>query len=737
MAASTENPYFADVLRHGQGSRYAAYFDIDWSDHDGKVLLPVLGGPLDEVIAAGELKVEQDAPGEDPAVAYFEHRYPLDPAALAGVMDQPVAEVLSRQHYRLADWRVANRELNYRRFFDINELIGVRQDDPDVFAATHRLIRELAADPRVAGLRVDHVDGLRDPAGYLVELREMPGAGARPVIEVEKILERDELLPDWPVDGTTGYEFAVAVTGLFIDRDGADRLAAAAARATGDDRSFGERALVAKRDVLATLFERQLERVSRQMTELIGGDASASVAELTAQLSVYRTYRRVGETATAEDRRQLDAAAARTRDVLPDQSAAVNEVVAVLSGDLLPGTPAAEAVAAWQQLTSPVTAKGVEDTALYNPGRLLAAADVGGDPDRGAVAAAEFHAEMRERQEHHPLAISALSTHDSKRSHDVRCRLAVLSQIADVWERTVQELDDMMPSAAGGGVDVADRRYVYETLVGAWPLDGAVTADFVTRIDEHVVKAAREAKRHSSWTAPDTDYEELLRRFVDELLTDGDDRRRGAIGVVAGGIAVAGATNSLASVALRAAAPGVPDVYQGDDLWFFALVDPDNRRRLDVAAHDASLRSLPGVGSDAKLSEAAAAELLGNWRDGRIKQLVVRQSLQLRRRLSAFFESASYVPLQTTGRHRDALLAFARKTSDRTVVCVVPVRTQLLNDGQFPLGPGVWDDTAVELPAANVGFTDAVTGADIDSPAGAVPAGEIFRLLPVGVLESR
>jgi (1->4)-alpha-D-glucan 1-alpha-D-glucosylmutase len=734
MAATAENPYFADVLRHGQASQFAAYFDIDWDEQDGKVMLAVLGGPLDDVVAAGELQVILDKPVLGPALGYFDHRFPLDPNSFDPAA--PVTKLLDLQHYRLADWRVANRELNYRRFFDINELIGVRQEDPAVFEATHQLIRDLVRDPRVAGVRVDHVDGLRDPAAYLERLRAaLPSDGGEPVIEVEKILEYDEPLPAWAVDGTTGYEFAAAVTGLFVEPDGARQIADAYATATGDPRSFAERAVQAKRAVLASLFEHQLDIVASRIDGVIDRGATAAVAELTAQLAVYRTYRRPGIPVTIGDSRRIETAAQLARPNLTSgDSETVDAVVALLTGDVEPGSPTADAVAAWQQLTSPATAKGVEDTALYDPGRLLAAADVGTDPDHTAISAAEFHARIRTRQERTPLAQSTLSTHDSKRSHDVRCRLAVLSEIPERWEAAVAALDEAVPAQSRDQIDAAERRYVYETLVGAWPLDGHVTQRFMDRLDEHVVKAAREAKRHSSWTAPDSAYEDRIRGFVRTLLAEESDDRRNLVGTVVRASARAGATNSFASVVVRAVAPGVPDVYQGDDAWLFALVDPDNRAPFDVGTHRALLHRLPS--ETEPLSDELVTNLVENWRDGRIKQLVTRASLQLRRRLGDFFTTATYEALDVTGSHAEDLVGFVRRGTDRTVVCVVPVRPYAVAGGNFPVGAERWGDTVVALPTDGTPYTDVITGDQIAVPAAGVTAGELFRRLPVCLLES-
>jgi (1->4)-alpha-D-glucan 1-alpha-D-glucosylmutase len=726
MAASVENPYFADVLRWGETSPYAKFFDIDWDEQGGKVMLPVLGKPLREVLADGELSLVTDA-GE-PALAYAEHRFPVHPATV-GAGD--VAAVHEQQHYRLTDWRLANVALNYRRFFDINELIGIRQEEPEVFAATHRLVKSLAGDRRVAGFRVDHVDGMRDPAGYLASLRGLVGPNL--VIEVEKILEADERLPSWPVDGTTGYEFAAAVVGLFVEPQGAARIAAAAARAVpGRPGSFRDRGVAEKRRVLRLLFGHQLARVVAELSAVLGDRIDiealrAAVAELTAQLAVYRTYRRAGEPIVDDDRHRLDAAAALARSELePAQVEALDAAMAVLCGDLA-AAEAESAVAKWQQLTSPVAAKGVEDTALYDPGTLLAVADVGSDPDHAAVGVTQFHAALSRRQQLHPRGLSTLSTHDSKRSADVRCRLAVLSEMADSWEATITAIDG--EQALTVPPDQSERRYLYETLVGAWPLDGAIDDEFVNRIDEHVVKAAREAKRHTSWLSPDEDYEARLRRYAAELLSGPDAHRRDAIADVVEQIECAAVTNSLAAVVIRAAAPGVPDVYQNDESWFIALVDPDNRR---------PIAAISSTDSGLELPAAASAQLLDSWRDGKVKKLVVRNGLRLRRDLGEFFTTADYLPLDVAGVRSEHVVAFARSGDARTVVCVVPrLSYTLVGPGRFPLGANCWGDTRVRVPAAMAKeFTDVMTGAEVASVDGWLSVAEMLQVLPVALLNA-
>ena len=735
MAASTDNPFFDDVLRHGQQSKYAGYFDIAWDEQGGKVTLPVLDESLDDLIDAGSITV--DTTKDDPRLVIGDLRYPLDPTLEIPLAPDAVqlGELIDRQHFQLINWRVANAEVNYRRFFDINELIGVRQEDPAVFDATHRLIVELVADPRIAGVRVDHTDGLRDPSGYLTALRD--ALGPDPVIEIEKILETDEALPGWPIDGTSGYEFAVAVTGLFIDPAGASALAATAANATGDRRDFSARAIDGKRMVLAALFPHQLAQITAHAARLLPdvgpADLSAALGELAVQLAVYRTYRRPGDDVTDADRRQLEVSAQAARAALTESAAAALDAILPTFTAGLNNFVAQSVVGSWQQLTSPLTAKGIEDTAIYDPGTLLVAADVGSDPDQAPRSPAQWHDAMADRQRHWPTAMSTLSTHDSKRSQDVRARLAVLSELPDRWNAAITAIDQAAPAADPDlGPDAVERRYLYETLVGAWPLTHEIDDSFTERVQEHLLKAGREGKRRSNWITPDLDHEAAVGEFVTSLLGDGSTAAAGVLAEVVREIEIAGATNSLSAVVLRAAAPGVPDIYQGDDSWFFALVDPDNRRRLDGAAHAAMLRLLPELATSEDVDGWRA-----NWQDGRLKQYVVRQSLRLRRRLGDTLTGASYRPITASGEHADRLVAFGRETDDHALLCVVPRLVGPLTGNQsWPLGD-VWGDTSIDLGGLGSTWVDAITGASVSSGNDHLSIRDLFARLPVALLERR
>jgi malto-oligosyltrehalose synthase len=765
MAVSTENPYFADVLRFGSGSRCARYFDVSWDEQEGRIALPILDRPIAELVDAGEARVALDprAPDEhetrDAVLHVAGWSLPLaadgdadsgphmveacDPTSADG--RRRTLELLAAQHYLLVEWSVPTA-VNYRRFFDINDLIGVRQEDPEVFEETHRLIGELARDPRVAGFRVDHVDGLRDPEQYLHRLRELTDRQSSPsVILVEKILAREERLPGWPVEGTTGYEAADLIVGVFVDSRGADRMTRVAARASGDHRDFSARASDGKRMAAQGPFLARLDHIAGDLAEALAGESQhpsrsallSALTELTVALPVYRTYRQEGGGLRPADATVLQEAAVAARSSGLAGANEVGAVLEVLTGPVPAGSAGWRAVGDWQQVSGAVAAKGVEDTALYDAGRPLACCDVGADPARPGRGVREFHTAMRDRLIRTPGGLTAGSTHDSKRSNDVRCRLAVLTEASADWEHTVAKLDrciGMVADASGTPpVDAADRRYVYETLVGAWPLAAEPDQMFVDRIRAHLVKAAREAKRRTNWAQPDVDYEDALGRLAETVITGVPERARDLVAGTVRSIEQAGATNSLASIVIGSACPGVPDTYQRDQRWFLTLVDPDNRVPMDLDS--------PWLGE----SEADPAALLRDWRTGSIKEHVLARCLQLRRYAPELFADGRYLPVRAGGSHRRHVVAFARERLGTWVVAAVPRLAWTLTadardragDG-FPVGPSVWaENDALELPAgAPTQYVDVLTGREVLAEGSRIPIATLLGVLPVVLLRA-
>jgi (1->4)-alpha-D-glucan 1-alpha-D-glucosylmutase len=634
LAASHENPWWVETLRHGPASPFARVFDVDWAAGGGRVRLPVLAGPLERV--AGDLRV---AGGW---VEYHEHRFPLAPGT----------DRLDRQHYELVEWRRAAVDGNYRRFFTVNDLVGVRQEDPEVFRLTHAATLRLVADGLLDGVRVDHVDGLADPAAYLgrlaLALRQAASGRDAPWLVVEKILEPGERLPDWPVAGTTGYEFLAAADGVLVDPAAAGTFAERYRRLTGGDPDPVALAVACKRERLLADFGAEVAGVARHLP----GDQAANraaVVELAAHLPVYRTYvtDRVGDA----DRAVMDAAVPAAAQRL---DAAGRQALRRLAAALLLASPAPAAVRRFQQLSGPAMAKGVEDTALYRDTRLVARNEVGGDLGRFGRPVAELHAANAEREARWPAGMLTTSTHDSKRGEDVRARLAVLSERPERWWATAERWTARL-AGRPAGVDPADALLLWQTIVGAWPLERE-------RCLAYMEKAVREAALRTSWTDPDRGYERAVGELVERAYAD--QGLRAELEELVAEVAPAGRVKAAGLALLRLTSPGVPDTYQGNETEQLVLVDPDNRRPVAFAG------------------------------DGSLKFRVTRAALRLRRDRPALFAGYRDLPAP------DHLVAFARG-GDRLVV----VATRLTAGGAagpepVALPPGPWREllSGTELP---------------------------------------
>jgi (1->4)-alpha-D-glucan 1-alpha-D-glucosylmutase len=733
MSASGGNRWWTDVLRRGRGSEFTSYFDVDWSRHGGRVFLPVLGKPLGEVLRDGELTLDADA--DEPVLRYHEHAFPVRPGTAGGARD--VGEILDAQSYLLGYWRDGPTEVNYRRFFDIDELVALRQEDPVVFEATHGFVVDLVREGRVQGLRVDHVDGLRDPAAYLRKLRRAVGRSIP--IHVEKILGPGESVPaDWPVEGTTGYEFATAVIDALVDRQGSGALERFTARFTGRREPFEEVAIDKKRLVMQELFPGEVEALTGQLAAALGSRAPdrdalrSALMEVTAQLPVYRTYTR-GRTVSSSDRRVVSRATRAAKRRLSDDSTARRAVDTLRSVLLLDagGRRGLEFVLRWQQLTGPVAAKGVEDTALYDFPAFIPRSDVGADPGSTPGGPVAFHRACRIRARVAPRAMTTTSTHDSKRSEDVRALLAPISEVVPAWERGVRRWSRVAEGWKRGvdGVPVPDpseELLIYQTLLGVLPLDEGddAAAAITERLEGFARKAAREAKTHSSWVEPNEPYEEALLAFIRSLTGPEGSAMRDDLRRFRGRIEIAGATNALTQILLEVAAPGIPDFYQGTERWFQRLVDPDNRDAI----------------SSETVSETVAphgiTELLATWRDGRIKHELTREALAVRASDPELFTEGAHLPLEVTGERTGHVIAFARRLDRRWALAVTPrLVVPLTRGGRFPLGRRVWRDTTVRLPRrAPEAWRDAMTRTRHVAENGALPVGEILADLPFALL---
>jgi len=787
-----DNPWWQSLLAWGRRSPYAEFFDIQWHSSDpllaGQLLLPFLGSDYGAALKNGDIPLQFDKQHGVLQVAHHEHRFPICPidygwilslspepalkylaehfTALADAAEPLAAAVdlqrelarlvrdgadlesalvafdsrsesglqrlhllLERQTYRLASWRTAADDINWRRFFDINELGGLRVERSVVFEATHAKLFELIERGLVDGLRIDHIDGLADPRGYCRKLRRrVEGLLARrPLnaalehfpIYVEKILGVDEHLHrDWLTDGTTGYEFMNQVSLLQHDPAGEAPLTELWANVS-ERPDFAEEVRQARHLVLNASLAGDCESVAQALLQVARDDLMTrdltlgairrALQALVSHYPVYRTYfNACGR--PAEDERFFQQALTNARQDLAEADwPLLDQLERWLGGEpwrkLPPGRPRKHlrhACVRFQQLTAPSAAKAVEDTAFYRSARLLSRNDVGFEAERFSASAEHFHNEAQRRLRDFPDNLLATATHDHKRGEDTRARLAVLSERGpwfasrvEHWRELAAPLREQLDD--GPAPSPGDELLLLQTLLGSWPLnldlhDDSALQQYAERIRQWQQKALREAKLRSSWSAPNEAYEAVCAAYVDGLLLDRENHQlRQSLADAAQLIACPGALNGLVQTLLRTTVPGVPDLYQGAEYWDFSLVDPDNRRPVDYACRRRTL-------DDA----TPAAELLAHWRDGRIKQALLARVLDCRQAHAELFRRGTYLPLTVQGRHADKVLAFARLGEEHRAIVVAPrLASGLLGGAAIPLIPAQnWDDTRVILPFA-------------------------------------
>ncbi len=665
-------PWWWDVLQHGRQSAHAAAFDIDWEFGSGKVRIPVLG-------SADDVEKLEVVDGE---LRYYDNRFPLAPGTDGGTPQ----EVHARQHYELVDWRRADSDLNFRRFFAINTLAGLRVEDPAVFDATHELVLELVRDGAVDGLRIDHPDGLADPRGYLDRLAA--ASGGRWTV-VEKILEPGEELPEgWQTAGTTGYDALTEVDRVLVDPAGEPALTALDTELAGGAVDYAELVRSCKREVTDGMLGSEVARLQRIVGDLPGLPADQvreALAELLAGFPVYRSY-------LPDGRRHLDETVAAVKERRPDLLPAVEALHPRL------GQAGTELATRFEQTSGPVMAKGVEDSAYYRWSRFVALNEVGGDPAHFGGTVEAFHAAQAHRLAVKPQAMTTLSTHDTKRSEDVRARLAVLAELPSEWSGLVRGWLARHPLA-----DRSLAHLVWQNLVGAWPLSRE-------RAHAYVEKAAREAGTSTTWTDPVQEFEEQLHALVDAAFDD--PTTTAEIEAFVARIAPLGWSNSLTQKLLQLTMPGVPDVYQGTELYDFSLVDPDNRRPVDYALRRRLLAELDG-GTVPTVDGSGAAKLL-----------VTSRVLRARRDHPELF--TGYTPVGVTGSAAECVVAFDRGSAEQDGVVVVATRLPAR------LAAAGWGDTALQLPTG--AWRDLLTGERFVSDVAGLAADVLLARLPVAVL---
>jgi (1->4)-alpha-D-glucan 1-alpha-D-glucosylmutase len=657
-----QNAWWWDVLRHGRASPHAVFFDIDWDlDEDGRIVLPILGSDDD----VADLKVDADV------LRLGDLALPIAPGTGQGTG----AQVHDRQHYRLVGWR--SGLCGYRRFFSITSLAGLRQDDRAVFDASHAEVARWFSEGLVDGVRIDHPDGLADPCGYLAWLRELVGPDAW--IVIEKILAVDEALePTLPVAGTTGYDALREVGGVFVDPTGGPALTALVESAGVDYRAMPKLLAELKIRAATQTLACELARLQRAIAATAGTDHPLLREAIATLLTHIRVYRCDYPGLVA----MLPTALAETQSAAPQLGPALQVIAAALAGG---GEPATRL----QQLCGAVTAKAVEDCLFYRDARLVSLNEVGGQPHRFGVGLAEFHHTAATRARLWPQTMTTLTTHDTKRGEDVRARIGVLSQVPSLWTEFVARWEIAAPSP-----DPATGRFLWQNIFGVWPVQGEVTAGLRDRLHAYVEKAIREADWHTSWTDPDAGFEHAVHRWLDAVL---DGTIAGQLTELVAQLNPHASSDALGQKLLALTVPGIPDVYQGTELWDDSLVDPDNRRPVDYGVRRTFLKELQHP-----------------------KFRIVTAALRLRRSHPDSFVGGDYVPVLASGQASDHVVAFRR--GDDILVAVTRWTVRLAETG--------WGNTVVPLPDAP--WIDTLSGAMASGP---TSAAELFADLPVVLLE--
>lgn len=796
MGAHPENPWWRSVLEWGATSPFANHFDVDWAAQ--KLIVPRLGDHYGAVLQSGGLQLVAEPEVGEIALQYGDMRLPLNPPSYAGILTaaeqdifgalalkfatataaagaelkdefaqcladvkaaealrstlekingdwQALHEVHEQQVWRLAHWRTARENLTYRRFFEIAELVGVRVEQPNVFDDVHRTVLDLVREGLVQGLRVDHIDGLADPAGYLNRLRTAVGRDDFYII-VEKILGAGEALREaWSVAGTTGYEFIAALGQLLVDDASREDLTRAYEEFVQEKRDLEAEVVMTKRRTLTRNLAGELDHLADLASTIASEDIATrdlgrdtmrrAIVELASAMPVYRTYVDANGSSAEDDSIMQSAieAAQRAREVEDDAAFEfLRRLFKLDFADASRRTAALRFSARFQQTTGPLTAKAFEDTLFYRYNRLIGVNEVGGELDPLGGSIDGFHAAMQAR-ERHPAALSTTATHDTKRGEDARARIYAISEAPRTWEEAVRRWAELNADLRQGEAhpDRDTEWMFYQALLGAWPAesrppDADAMQALSHRMSAFMVKAAREAKLHTTWTQPDEAYEGMLTSFVEAAL---EPKRSKAFlddfGAAIQPFVRAGAVNSLTQSVLKLFAPGVPDIYQGTEIWDLALVDPDNRRPVDFVQNDSMAKA-----------EISSDSLLDAWTTGAIKQRILRAGLALRRTLGPRLLDATYTALKVSGPLSKHVIAFARK---HETGCVVVLGTRLSLEHLDEAAPRIpsprWADTRVHLPTGCGPLVDVLTGREFGDVA-EMNMSEVVRDLPVAVLRN-
>jgi malto-oligosyltrehalose synthase/4-alpha-glucanotransferase len=702
MGYHSKNEWLMDVLENGKDSKYATFFDID---HEQKIMAPFLGASLDEAIVNNELKVVHIS--GKPKLQYYDSYYPLKTGKKidAHISGDALKQLLEEQHYRLCCWKETDTNINYRRFFTINSLICLNIHDNDAFDTYHRSIGELTREGIFTGLRVDHIDGLYDPTAYLEKLREL--AGEETHITVEKILQPRESLPAyWKVQGNTGYDFLALVNNLFTRGDSAAAFTEFYQQLAADYSPVELHIQDKKAHILCNHMQGELDNLyhlfkesglvsKRSFASIRQDDLREAIAEFLINCPVYRYY---GNTLPLdeEEMNALQQVFNKIRSQDPDLQQAVTLLEQAIlhnprQGDNERNQRAAHFYKRCMQFTGPLMAKGVEDTLMYTWNRFIGHNEVGDQPSSFGISTREFHHAMNERQQRWPYSLNATSTHDTKRGEDVRARLNVLTDLPELWFDKVTEWRSQNKDAKGI-VDDNDEYFIYQSLTGSWPFPGEEAGDFENRLNEYLQKAFREAKTHSNWTEPNTEYESAVKEFVSRLLQT-DSPFLNSFNELHRQIADHGIINSFSQLVLKFTCPGIPDVYQGCEGWDLSFVDPDNRRPVNYEQRLQWLEEVYGMD---------AGDFNHLWEErysGKIKLWLTQQLLTLRKQQPELFAQGEYIPLQAEGTYKDNIIAFARRYRRDIYLVALPLHTAAIcreqNCGPLRID---WKDTRIILP---------------------------------------
>ncbi len=798
MAYSIENPMMADLLERGARSKYFHFFDVDWNHRyagaPGKILAPFLGDLYGDALECGEINLIFGEEGF--ATDYRGLRFPLRLESYAGVLGleeypenqefgdlrQMISEIveipeepselkkkiwklynedmafknfldlrlkrfrgksidlldslLSEQIFRLSFWKVASQEINYRRFFTINDLIALNAERLEVFDHTHSLLFDLFKNKKITGLRIDHIDGLCDPEEYLQRLNERL---LDVYVVVEKILGYEETLPDWPVQGTTGYDFLNMLGGLFCQKDNMEEFDDIYSDFTGQNEPYEDLVYEKKRLIMERYMGGEIDNLSYLLKDLSDGDRRGhdftfynlrnALSEFMASLSVYRTHRsRSRKEFSDADRAVIKNALAKALVRKPE----LQRELDLLGQLLLMPFESSEKwrncigfISRLQQFTGPLMAKGFEDTVLYCYNRLISLNEVGSSPERFGTSMEEFHNSNLARSRRWPNSLNATATHDTKRGEDARARISILSEVPGEWARALERWRSMNEPLRRrvNGQFVPDRHeeyFLYQAIMGALPFSAEDYPSFLERANGYMVKALREAKVHSDWMYPDTAYEEAYLSFFNEIMEQYSDFFED-MAAFTGKVAQLGMHNSLSQSLIKITSPGVPDFYQGTELWDFSFVDPDNRRPVNFEKRRSYLaeiikreNDLPGLISD----------LMAKREDGRVKLFLIHQSLQARKHNADLFFKGSYIPLRAEGPKEKRAIAFARVHKGGWAVTLAP---------RFPASQLSWKDTSITLPKrAPQRWRDAITGEEMEGRR--IYLQEAFSYFPVSLL---